>query len=97
MQDGSQLVREGVQRVDLAGEAMKAITSNTRQIVAVTEDIALSVREQSTASSDIASRIERIARMSEASDAASAGAHREAQALQQVAGELRGAMQKFRC
>jgi len=97
MQDGSQLVREGVQRVDEAGEAMKAITRNTRQIVAVTEDIALSVREQSSASSDIAALIARIARMSEASDAASAVAHREAEALQQVAGELRGAVQKLRC
>jgi len=97
MQSGSQLVREGVERVDEAGKAMRAITSNTQQIVAVTEDIAASVREQSTASSDIASRIERIARLSESSDAASASTHAEAQALQQVAGELRGAMRRFQC
>ena len=97
MQSGSQLVKEGVERVDEAGKAMRAITSNTQQIVAVTEDIAVSVREQSTASSDIASRIERIARLSESSDAASASTHAEAQALQQVAGELRGAMRRFQC
>ena len=97
MQSGSQLVREGVERVDEAGKAMRAITSNTQQIVAVTEDIAVSVREQSNASNDIASRIERIARLSETSDAASASTHAEAQALQQVAGELRGAMRRFQC
>ena len=97
MQSGSQLVREGVERVDEAGKAMRAITSNTQQIVAVTEDIAVSVREQSNASNDIASRIERIARLSESSDAASASTHAEAQALQQVAGELRGAMRRFQC
>jgi len=97
MQAGSRLVKEGVERVGEAGEAMKAITTNTRQIVAVTEDIAVSVREQSKASNDIAARVERIARMAETSDAASASTHGEAQSLQQVAGELRGAMQRFRC
>ena len=76
---------------------MKAITTNTHQIVSVTEDIAVSVREQSTASNDIAARIRRIARMSETSDAASAATHSEAQTLQRAAGELRGTMRKFQC
>ncbi|MCC7548937.1 MAG: methyl-accepting chemotaxis protein [Burkholderiales bacterium] len=97
MTAGSRLVKEGVERVDQAGQAMNAITSNTRQIVSVMEDIAASVREQSAASNDISTRVERIARMSETSDSASASTHEEAQALQQVAGELRGAMQKFKC
>jgi len=96
MQVGSSLVKEGVERVDQAGKAMRAITCNTQQIVSVTEDIAASVREQSAATNDIASRIERFALLSETSDRASAAAHVEAQALQQVAGELRSAMQRFK-
>jgi len=96
MQSGSTLVQEGVERVDQAGQAMKSITTNARQIVSVTEDIAASVREQSAATNDIASRIERFALVSETSDAASAAAHGEAQALQEVAGELRNAMQRFK-
>ena len=97
MKAGSQLADQGVARVGEAGRAIGEITQDTRRIVDVTHDIALSLKEQSAAANDIAVRVERIARMVETADALCATTHHDAQTLESTAQELRRALGHFQC
>jgi methyl-accepting chemotaxis protein len=96
MESASRLVESGVGTVRNAGSAMQEIAAGMRHTVDVTRDIATAVREQAAAAGDVAARVERIARMAEQNSAATAQTHYHARALAESAGELSGAMARFR-
>ncbi len=97
MQSGSQMVQDGVSAVTRAGSSMTQIVDGTRHIGEVTRDIASSIREQSAVATDVAGRVERIARMAEANSAGSVEAHAQVERLSGCAAELERAVARFRC
>ncbi|MEO8038492.1 MAG: methyl-accepting chemotaxis protein, partial [Betaproteobacteria bacterium] len=96
MQNGRRMVEDGVASVTRAAASMSEIAGGTRHIGAITRDIASSVREQSAVASDVAGRIERIARMAETNSAGSMEAHSQAERLSGLAVDLERAVSRFR-
>lgn len=97
MQSGSRMAQDGVAAVTRAGTSMREIVDGTRHIGQVTRDIAASVREQSTVATDVAGRVERIARMAEENSAGSVDAHAQVERLATSAAQLEHAVARFRC
>ena len=69
MRDGVNRVNEGVTLAMKAGDAMGEIQANAGRVVETVGDISTAMREQSSASSDIARNVERIAQMAEENNA----------------------------
>ena len=73
MSQGVSRVAEGVALATQAGESINEIGGNARQVVEKVADISHALREQSVASTEIASHVEQVARMAEENCAAVAG------------------------
>jgi methyl-accepting chemotaxis protein len=58
-------VNHGVEMAGAAGTAITAIRESSAQVLAVVEHISLALREQTTASQDVARNVERSAQMAE--------------------------------
>jgi methyl-accepting chemotaxis protein len=96
MEKQVQAVQSGVQLAARAGEAIGNINAASDRVVAAVGEISTALVEQSSASTDIARNIERIASMGEENNSAvkeSAGA---AHHLAQLATELHKAVGRFR-
>jgi methyl-accepting chemotaxis protein len=96
MEKQVQQVQSGVQLAARAGEAIGNINAASDRVVAAVGEISTALVEQSSASTDIARNIERIASMGEENNSAvkeSAGA---AHHLAQLASELHKAVGRFR-
>ena len=88
-----QSTQEHIERVStVLNEASAAVTQSSHGV----SDIASSVAEQSLASSEIARNVEKIAQMSEENHAAVESNSQEIQRLEQLAGELRSAVSRFK-
>jgi methyl-accepting chemotaxis protein len=65
MRSGVMEVNHGVEMAGAAGTAITAIRESSAQVLAVVEHISLALREQTTASQDVARNVERSAQMAE--------------------------------
>lgn len=96
MNDGVARVRSGVALTSRAGDAMAQIRDGARQVVASVSDISQALREQSTASTEIARNVERIARMAEENNGAVGETASTANRLEGLATQLQGNVARFR-
>jgi methyl-accepting chemotaxis protein len=89
-------VRSGTALAQEAGTSIREIESGAQQVVGVVNDISNSLREQSTASDEIARNVENIARMVEANNASAEGAAAASRQLERLAEELATSVRSFR-
>lgn len=81
-------VAKGVQSAQEANEAITQIGEGSRNAVGMVEEITSAIREQATATNNIAMQVERIAQMSEESSAAAGSSAETAQDLDRLATEM---------
>jgi len=74
-------VESGMQRADMAQEAIVRIGDTTRDLVGLVGNITLSIREQASASTDIAVQVDQIAQMAHSANSDASAAAMAAQAL----------------
>ncbi|MFA9438896.1 methyl-accepting chemotaxis protein [Uliginosibacterium sp. sgz301328] len=96
MQDGVTRVREGVQLTNQAGESMMRIRDESGRVVQSVSDISLALREQTSASTEIARNVEHIARMADENNAAVAETAQTANRLESLAHQLTTEVARFR-
>ncbi len=96
MRDAVTRVEEGVGLARQAGTSMTGISNGAQDVVSSVTEISNALREQSTASNEIAVNVERIAQMSEENNAATREAAATAVQLEALAAETRSAMARFR-
>ena len=96
MEDGRELAGRGAACAARAHEAVGALEQGTVRVRQVVGEISLALREQRETSTNIAQSVERIARMSEQSHAATRDSLQRAQALDGLADGLARAVGRFR-
>jgi len=96
MRSGVDRVAEGVEQARKAGASMAQVESGALRVVESVGDISLSLREQSSASTELAKNVEQIAQMSEENSATVAENAATADELERLAGALRDAVNRFR-
>ena len=96
MEDGRELAGRGAACAARAHEAVGALEEGTVRVRQVVGEISLALREQRETSTNIAQSVERIARMSERSHAATRDSLQRAQALDGLADGLARAVGRFR-
>jgi len=96
MQSGVSQADRGVALANEAGESIVSIRDGALRVVDVVNDISSSIREQSSASSDIAKNIEQIAQMSEESAQAVQHTTAAARHLQELSTELHASVSRFK-
>ena len=96
MERGVERVNAGVTRAEKAGEAMARIRQAAEQVQATVAEISHALREQSSASTEIAQQVEMIARMAEENGLAVASNHQTAASLGTLADTLLGNVGRFR-
>lgn len=96
MQHGVGRVGGGVQLANRAGESMERIKEGASKVVMTIKEISTALREQGTASTEIARNVERIACMAEENSTAVTAAARTAQEMEQLAAGLHSAMTRFK-
>ncbi|HKO88103.1 MAG TPA: methyl-accepting chemotaxis protein [Burkholderiales bacterium] len=95
MESSTGQVLQGVQLASKAGDALANINSGARDALGMVHDIALAVKEQSTASSQIADNVEQISAMVQQNTAGLEQMSRDAAALDKVAANLKNAISLF--
>jgi methyl-accepting chemotaxis protein len=93
---GVEQVRSGTALATQAGTSIVAIESEAGHVVGVVTDITNSLKEQTSASNEIARNVENIAAMVEENNAAAAQAAAAAQRLESLADELSRSVGSFR-
>lgn len=96
MKGAVQRVDIGVSRANNASRAIQEIGASSHQSVAMASEIAVAIREQSQASTEIAQLVERIAQMAEESTAAAQGSALSAKQLNVLATEMRDTVAAYR-
>jgi len=96
MEQGVARVHEGVQRAQHAGEAMGGIREAANQVLATVAEISHALREQSTASAEIAKQVTMIARMAEENGSAVGSNHQTANRLGELADTLLNNVSRFK-
>ena len=96
MEDGRELAGRGAACAARAHEAVGALEEGTVRVRQVVGEISLALREQRETSTSIAQSVERIARMSKRSHAATRDSLQRAQALDGLADGLARAVGRFR-
>ncbi|EWC39001.1 methyl-accepting chemotaxis protein [Stutzerimonas stutzeri] len=96
MEQGVAKVNEGVARAQRAGEAMHGIREAADQVLATVAEISHALREQSTASAEIAQQVTTIARMAEENGVAVGSNHHTASRLSDLAGTLLDNVSRFK-
>ncbi|WP_374403940.1 methyl-accepting chemotaxis protein [Niveibacterium sp.] len=89
-------VEIGVTQATEAGSAIQEIRSSSEQVVNMVGDISHAIREQSAASTNIAQQVERIAQVSEETNASAAQTSEAAHALKSLAHQMQEAVSKYR-
>ena len=95
MKAGVARVGTGVQQAKLAGEAIAQVQDHSRQVVEAVVEISNALREQASASTEIAQNVERIAQMAEQNNAAAVGNASTATELRRLAETLSGNVARF--
>ncbi len=96
MQQAVTRVEDGVGLAQKASDSMVGISDGAQRVVAAVTDISNALKEQSVASNEIASNVEKIAQMSEENSAATREAADTAHQLEQLAASTRQAVAVFR-
>lgn len=96
MQGAVSEVSVGVERAQEANESIRQIGDGSRRAVGMVEEIATAIREQGTATNNIAVQVEKIAQMSEESSAAADESARAARDLDRLASEMHGIVAAYR-
>jgi methyl-accepting chemotaxis protein len=96
MVSGVERVRSGTALAQQAGASIVEIESEAQRVAGVVNDITYSLKEQTSASNEIARNIEHIASMVEENNAAAAKAAVAAQQLEQLAEGLAQSIGSFR-
>jgi len=86
----------GVAKAQQAGGAINQIREGAGQVVQVVNDISAALVEQSSASNDIATHVERVAQMSEENSTAANQSATAAQHLEELAGAMRASVAQFK-
>jgi methyl-accepting chemotaxis protein len=86
----------GVAKAQQAGSAINQIREGAGQVVRVVNDISAALVEQSSASNDIATHVERVAQMSEENSTAAGQSAAAAQRLEELANTMRASVAQFR-
>jgi methyl-accepting chemotaxis protein len=89
-------VETGIEMARAAGEAIGTISQGTEQVVSVSGEVAIALKEQSTASQDIAARVENIVQMIERNNASMGVVAATAGQLGGLAGELNRNISRFK-
>ena len=89
-------VAKGVERAQEANESMRQIGEGARGAVGMIGEIAEAIREQGTATNNIASQVERIAQMSEESSASAGNSAQAAQDLDRLAADMQRIVSTYR-
>ena len=89
-------VENGIKMAQAAGVLIGTINQGTDQVVSVTGEVAVALSEQSTASQDIASRVESIVQMIERNNASMGVVASTAGRLNVLAGDLNRNISRFR-
>jgi methyl-accepting chemotaxis protein len=96
MRAGGDKVRAGVELADKAAEALERINAQTQESLTGVTAIASAVREQQSASTDIAKNVERIAQMAEEASATATQTAGAAQSLTDLALSLDRSLGRFK-
>ena len=96
MKQGVERVASGVAQAQSAGEAIGQVQNQARQVVDSVSEITVALREQATASTDIAQNVERIAQMAEENNAAAGNNASTADNLRRMAETLSTEVARFR-
>lgn len=92
----AQDVSSGVDKVQRAGEMLATIQERADRTADVVEDIASATREQQSASTTVAQRLESVAQMAEANAAITSRNREAAASLGHLAADLQGMVGKFK-
>ncbi|EGV28606.1 methyl-accepting chemotaxis sensory transducer [Thiorhodococcus drewsii AZ1] len=90
-------VERGVEAADGAASVLRQIKEGAEAALARIREVADATREQSSASNNIAQKVEQIAQMVEETSASTRATAETAQELEELAGELRAMVARFRC
>ncbi len=93
---GVERVERGVEQARRAGATIERVQAQSRQVVNVVEEISISLREQATASTEIARNVESIAQMAEQNNAAASSNRSTASELQRLASALTSEVSRFK-
>ena len=96
MKRGVERVASGVEQANAAGAAIAQVQVQARQVVEAVSEISVALREQATASTEIAQNVERITQMAEENNAAAGGNAMTANKLRQMAETLSTEVARFR-
>ncbi|SFN09551.1 methyl-accepting chemotaxis protein [Formivibrio citricus] len=89
-------VNQGVERAQEANDSIRRIGEGSRSAVGMVEEITTAIREQGTATNNIAIQVEKIAQMSEESSAAAEESARAARDLDRLAKEMHGIVAAYK-
>ena len=89
-------VSKGVERAQEANESIKRIDEGSQAAVSLVDEIASAIREQGTATNNIAVQVEHIAQMSEESSAAATQSAEAARSLDQLANNMQRIVSAYR-
>ena len=96
MKQGVERVATGVEGAQRAGSTIGQVQEHSRQVLDAISEITVALREQASASTDIAQNVERIAQMAEENNAAAGTNAGTAERLRQLSGVLGDAVARFR-
>lgn len=96
VETGQQRVANGVRMADQAGLSMVAVREGTEHVVQAIDSISTTLQEQRTASTEIATNVERIAQMSESNNDAASGIATATTQLKALASGLHEMTARFR-
>jgi methyl-accepting chemotaxis protein len=89
-------VDAGVALGNEAGQAISRVQTGTEHVLTVVNDIAVALNEQSTASTEIARSVEKIAQMSEDNGNLAEQAAASTRRLEELSGSLQACVRRFR-
>jgi methyl-accepting chemotaxis protein len=93
---GVQRVANGVLQAKQAGDAMGLVQEKSRQVLDAVSEISSSLREQTSASTEIARNVERIAQSAETNDASARENAATAEKLRELAAQLNNELGRFK-
>ncbi|MDP2785312.1 MAG: methyl-accepting chemotaxis protein [Sulfurimicrobium sp.] len=96
MENAVERVGSGASLAQQAGDAINQIKSGADQVIQVVNDITSALAEQTVASNDIAAHVEQVAQMTEENSAAASSAASAAANVEQLAGEMRRVVSRFK-
>lgn len=96
MHDGVSAVTSGLGRADDAGATIEKLEESSAKVVASVNDIFLAISEQTSASTEIARRVESIAQLADESSVAMNSTAESARTVKQLVGVMQGVVSGFR-